>query len=122
MKTTLSSGDADWPKQEKMSTGLRGFVLSRRFDAFILAIILINTITISISRPGERNSTEVRQLESFCTIVFIIELGLKLAGLGAVEYFGDSWNRLDFIVVLESIVGFIMVRSSLTPSQCPSCL
>ena len=88
----------------------------------ILAIILINTMTISISRPGERNSTEVRQLESFCTIVFIIELGLKLAGLGAVEYFGDSWNRLDFIVVLESIVGFIMVRSSLTPSQCPSCL
>ena len=36
---------------------------------------------------------------------------LKYVGLGGREYFGDNWNRLDFLVVMESIVTFVMVRS-----------
>jgi hypothetical protein len=29
--------------------------------------------------------------------------------LGASEYFEDSWNRLDFVIVLESVVSGILV-------------
>ena len=88
---------------------LRDFVLSRRFDAFILFVIIVNTAILTIQRPGETQQRPVRQLESFCTFVFIVELFLKLAGLGISEYFGNVWNRLDFFVVLESIIGIIMV-------------
>ena len=90
------------------------------FDAFILVVILINTFIISFQKPGENNSAAVKELESFCTFVFIWELLLKLAGLGISEYFADPWNRLDFIVVMESIVGFILVRPARPPARPPA--
>lgn len=39
-----------------------------------------------------------------CTIVFIVELLLKMLGLGWRGYFSDSFNVFDFIIVLLSIV------------------
>jgi hypothetical protein len=42
-------------------------------------------------------------------VIFIVEAALKIAGLGATEYFEDNWNRMDFIIVLESILSGILV-------------
>jgi len=40
--------------------------------------------------------------------IFFVEACMKLAAFGPRDYFDDSWNRLDFIIVFESVVSFIL--------------
>jgi hypothetical protein len=47
-------------------------------------------------------------LDYFFTVAFIIEMSIKLIALGLImddgSYLRDNWNRLDFFIVLSSIV------------------
>jgi hypothetical protein len=42
---------------------------------------------------------------------FIVELVLKLVGLGIGPYFNDSWNQFDFVVVIVSIISEIVSQA-----------
>ena len=42
-------------------------------------------------------------------IIFILESFSKIAAFGFLKYLSDSWNILDFIVVLESLTEFALV-------------
>ena len=55
--------------------------------------------------PGyDENLTEISVLlNDILNWVFIIEMLSKLTGLGPREYFADSFNSLDFLIVLASI-------------------
>jgi two pore calcium channel protein 1 len=46
--------------------------------------------------------------------VFVIEVVLKVLGLGISQYFGSGWNIYDFSVTLLSLCGVIIL--SLVPS------
>ncbi len=56
-----------------------------------------------------------RKQEMFCkvlsvfdkifTVIFTIELILKWFGYGITNYFKNGWNRLDFLIVVVSVVG-----------------
>jgi len=43
-------------------------------------------------------------LGEFVTWIFIVEMTLKLLGMGCLTYWSDSWNVLDGVIVLLSIV------------------
>jgi hypothetical protein len=43
--------------------------------------------------------------------IFLGEAVIKVAGFGFSEYIQDDWNKLDFLVVLSSVLTFIMVRA-----------
>jgi hypothetical protein len=47
-------------------------------------------------------------LNTFFTWVFLLELILKIIGLGIVNYFKDSFNCFDASVVLFSLVDYII--------------
>jgi hypothetical protein len=40
--------------------------------------------------------------------VFLCEAVIKLLAYGARDYFDDDWNRLDFVIVAESVVSFVV--------------
>ncbi len=42
------------------------------------------------------------------TIIFTIELMIKWFAYGIKDYFNNGWNRLDFIIVLVSVLGTIL--------------
>jgi hypothetical protein len=42
------------------------------------------------------------------TIIFTIELIIKWFGYGIKTYFNNGWNRLDFLIVLVSVLGTIL--------------
>jgi hypothetical protein len=79
-----------------------------KFDAFITACILLNIISMMV------NSLEFEKIECFLgalfwvnlsfTLIFFSEMIIKMIGLGPRWYFIDAWNRLDFVVVLFSLI------------------
>ena len=61
---------------------------------------------------GYRNTTECFFLP--VVTVFVVEMVLKILGLGINVYFGSGWNIYDFSVTLLSVCGVIIL--SVVPS------
>ena len=78
------------------------------FDNFITMCILLNIFSMML------NSLEYEAIDCFAanmfwinlvfTAIFLLEMIIKLIGLGPRWYFVDSWNILDFTIVIFSIV------------------
>ncbi len=70
--------------------------------------IVFNTITLILDRypisDYEYNTLE--NINYFITFVYLIEMIIKIFGLGFVRYFFDTVNCIDFIVVVISLVEF----------------
>lgn len=65
----------------------------------------INTIVLALDHHGisAEDESTLSTLNFFFTIIFIIEMSLKLIGLGPINYLKDKLNYLDGMVVLLSI-------------------
>jgi len=89
------------------------------FDRFILIVILLNSAflamadytsvddTNNLSAHGSIRNQIIIESEIYFTSIFICEFALKIIGLGVYgehSYFADSWNWLDFLVVVSSLV------------------
>lgn len=48
----------------------------------------------------------VNIIDFIVTIIFIVEAVFKIFSLGIRGYFYDSWNRLDFAIVISSLIYF----------------
>lgn len=86
------------------------------FNSFILALILLNSIAMAFTdyrfidenyNPRTDVSTinfVIEKAEIFFFIVFVLEFILKITAYGFVlgknTYLRDSWNQLDFIVLV----------------------
>ena len=74
-------------------------------DKFILVLILLNAIFIFLG--GFQFSESVSFLlafsDNFITVLFIVEISIKISTYGFKEYLKSNWNKLDFILVLLSI-------------------
>jgi len=70
--------------------------------------IVFNTITLILDRypisDYEYNTLE--NINYFITFVYLVEMIIKIFGLGFVRYFFDTVNCIDFIVVVISLVEF----------------
>lgn len=89
------------------------------FESFIMFCIVCNTVTMMIVYEGSSDSLSVylEDINYFFTIVFIIELLLKLVSLGFSGFFISTWNQFDFFVVGASIIDllFTMLQSTKIP-------
>ena len=89
------------------------------FDRFILTIIMINCVFMIMSdyehvdnmnnllSDGSIRNEVILSSEIYITAIFTCEFLLKWAALniyGPNSYFYDSWNWLDFIVVVTSLI------------------
>lgn len=71
-------------------------------ESFILSIIVLNAILIFI-QEFEIRTQFTNLLESAFTIIFIIELFVKIQVYGFKKYLTSNWNKLDFLLILISV-------------------
>ena len=70
-----------------------------------MLIIVLNMLQMAIFHEGQTQTMErFMEITNFIfTAIFIVEAALKLFAFGW-SYFGTSWNKFDFFVVISSIL------------------
>jgi len=91
----------------------------RYFDDFIYNLIGLNSILLMIDYPIITDAYTNNTLDFIGTvisIIFVVEAGLKIVAKGFVlgpdSYLKDSWNILDFLIVLSAILSWILTAYS----------
>jgi Ca2+-binding EF-hand superfamily protein len=93
-----------------LSDQLMHLVLHPVFDWIILVLVFANAIIMAMDHYPEPEWLEDFLLLTeyiFC-ILYSIECLIKIFGLGAQPYFKSGFNRLDFTIVLASILGLFV--------------
>ena len=86
----------------------------RYFERAVLAIIVLNCITLILATPWIEDQPGVYIIvdvgEYLFQILFTIEMVLKIIALGFVlhphSYLRSNWNRIDFVIVILGFVSF----------------
>lgn len=85
------------------------------FEYTSLMVIVANSIVLTMEDPTDPNASAsgpMATLDSVFLILYSIEMGLKILGLGFVlnqgAYLRDSWNILDFIIVTSAYLQLMM--------------
>jgi hypothetical protein len=86
------------------------------FDNFILALIIISSLAMVLDNPlqdpGSTTAGVLKVLNYIFTLIFIIEMMLKMIAYGVLfgkeAYWKNSWNRLDGLVVFVATADIIM--------------
>eukprot|EP00947_MAST-08B_sp_MAST-8B-sp1_P005525 g5525.t1 len=80
------------------------------FDAFIMTIIIVNTLCMCLTFYGMPPEMEDALL--VCNYVFAaiynIEAVVKIVGLGPRLYFAEGWNVFDFFIVVSADAGMVL--------------
>eukprot|EP00049_Salpingoeca_infusionum_P016336 m.332650 g.332650 ORF g.332650 m.332650 type:complete len:1757 (-) comp16061_c1_seq5:1063-6333(-) len=95
-------------------------VHSSLFRHFVSGMIFLNMVFLAAQHEGQSENVTrtVEAANIVFTVIFAVELALKLFALRFVGYFSDPFNAFDMLIVLLSIVdllisfsGFSIVRS-----------
>ncbi|XP_051995554.1 voltage-dependent T-type calcium channel subunit alpha-1I [Xyrauchen texanus] len=90
-------------------------VLSPWFERISIMVILLNCVTLGMYQPCENiDCTSERcqilqAFDAFIYIFFALEMVVKMVALGIFGrrcYLGDTWNRLDFFIVMAGMVEY----------------
>ncbi|XP_053153945.1 voltage-dependent T-type calcium channel subunit alpha-1G isoform X2 [Hemicordylus capensis] len=85
------------------------------FERFSMLVILLNCVTLGMFHPCEDmgcDSPRCKILQSFDDFIFAffaVEMIIKMIALGIFGkkcYLGDTWNRLDFFIVLAGMLEY----------------
>jgi len=76
------------------------------FNVIVIILILINTIFLAAEYDGmPRVLIEMLEASNICfTVVFSIEMAVKLFGFGIKDYVSDGFNCFDGIIVILGMV------------------
>ncbi|KAM6979676.1 calcium channel, voltage-dependent, L type, alpha 1S subunit, a, partial [Aplochiton taeniatus] len=81
-------------------------VTSCYFEYLMFLLIMLNTMCLGMQHCNQ--SDHVTQLSNMLnvifTVLFTVEMLLKLMAFKAKGYFGDPWNVFDFVIVIGSVV------------------
>lgn len=100
----------------------------KKFDTFILYMILLSTFRLIIDTflNGSTSAIVFDMVDIFFTMVFLFEMVFKIIALGFVldegSYLKDNWNRIDFIIVMVSLIDLQNLISKYTGSVSSSSL
>ncbi|KAM4663220.1 voltage-dependent T-type calcium channel subunit alpha-1G [Discoglossus pictus] len=105
-----------FPPYSKFRLMCNKIIAHRMFDHVVLVIIFLNCITIAMERPKiEPHSAERIFLTSsnyIFTLIFLAEMTIKVVALslcfGPKAYLRSSWNILDGILVLISVIDILV--------------
>uniref|UniRef100_A0A8C6NA60 Voltage-dependent L-type calcium channel subunit alpha n=1 Tax=Melopsittacus undulatus TaxID=13146 RepID=A0A8C6NA60_MELUD len=98
-------------------------VTSSYFEYLMFFLILLNTICLGMQHYNQ--SPEMSHISDILnvafTILFTLEMILKLMAFKAKGYFGDPWNVFDFLIVIGSIIDVILneIDVSVGLTRCP---
>lgn len=82
---------------------LRALVDHPRFNAFIIAVIVLNAVLIGWSTYDP--APWIKPVEHACVAIFIVEIAMRFAARrSSREFFSDGWNIFDIIIVGAALV------------------
>ncbi len=94
---------------------MKEIVENAYFDDFIYHIIGLNSFLLILDAPiltDEYQNKSLNLLQNIISGIFIGEFIIKIIVMGFIigkkSYLKDEWNRLDFIIVLFSIITWIL--------------
>uniref|UniRef100_A0A3B4D3Z2 Ion transport domain-containing protein n=1 Tax=Pygocentrus nattereri TaxID=42514 RepID=A0A3B4D3Z2_PYGNA len=85
------------------------------FERVSMMVILLNCVTLGMYQPCENidcSSQRCQILQAFDAMIYIffaVEMVVKMVALGIFGrrcYLGDTWNRLDFFIVMAGVVEY----------------
>ena len=81
-------------------------VTNPSFDGTVVGLIILNTIVLGLDHhPMEKEFEFNLEIINFVlSVLFTLEMILKLIGLGPVQYVRDGYNRFDGLIVTFSLV------------------
>jgi len=82
---------------------MREIVEHKHFQTIIIGIILLNGLII-ITETYYRGNNLLLILDKMIVWIFVLEMVVKIGGLGSKQYFADRWNIFDFSIVVASLV------------------
>ena len=86
------------------------FVESRTFHAFIMSVILINTLILVLSTSPPiyvRTAWYFSAIDNIFLGIYIMEIVLKLYAWKQ-QFWRNPWNVLDFLIVVTGTMDFIL--------------
>jgi hypothetical protein len=85
---------------------LTSTVLSRPFELFVMAAIIINSgfLLYEAFLSVEDEQEWIIWVEVVFSIIFVLEMIAKMIGLSVWKYFQNKWNVADFVVVIFAIL------------------
>uniref|UniRef100_G1PH91 Ion transport domain-containing protein n=1 Tax=Myotis lucifugus TaxID=59463 RepID=G1PH91_MYOLU len=106
--------------QNRFRASCQKIIAHKMFDHVVLVFIFLNCITIALERPDiDPGSTErvfLNVSNYIFTAIFVAEMTVKVVALGLVSgehaYPQSSWNVLDGLLVLVSLVDIIVALAS----------
>ncbi|XP_055363135.1 voltage-dependent T-type calcium channel subunit alpha-1I-like [Betta splendens] len=90
-------------------------VSSPWFERVSMMVILLNCVTLGMYQPCENIDCSsdrcqiLQAFDAFIYIFFALEMVVKMVALGIFGrrcYLGDTWNRLDFFIVMAGMVEY----------------
>jgi hypothetical protein len=111
IKSTVTFDDKDKYYMNPVTRICFYIVQSPLFNAFIMLIILLNTLVLSLDQYPEMEgaiTVVLHYANLVFTVIFTLEVILKLTGLGMREYVRDKFNLFDAVIVIISIVEMFM--------------
>lgn len=90
------------------------------FDWFILIVIASNTVMLSLDHyPINFSQTIVTErLNIIFTVIFCVELTIKLVAYGFKNFFKGSWfNSFDSLIVIASLIDIIISNVLIAESE-----
>lgn len=86
------------------------------FEIIILLTIFLSSLALCFEdvnlKTGSQEAEIIKILDYVFTGIFIIEMILKIFGLGIKKYFTDPWCLLDFFIVIVNFFSkfFILIK------------
>lgn len=96
-----------------MKDNIKKLVENDLFVFFIIVCILSNTVILALDKhpQSETHESLLNTLNLSFTVIFSLEMLLKIFGLGFADYLKDRFNIFDAILVIISIVDLILQES-----------
>jgi hypothetical protein len=89
----------------------------RHFESAILALIVLSSVALALDAPSLDDASMLKQalyiLDWTFVIAFLVEALLKILVMGFVfngpdSYLRNTWNVLDFVIVVAGVVTVVM--------------
>ena len=92
-----------------MAAWARRVIGDRRFNAFIIGVILANAVLVGLETSEEvlaRYGSVLELINLAVIVVFIAELTVRIVSYWprSLAFFRDSWNVFDFVIVALSLL------------------
>ncbi|MGF1649943.1 MAG: ion transporter [Hyphomicrobiaceae bacterium] len=106
LATNMPKRNGDPGGEAPLRQRVRALVTNRRFEHFIIAVIILNAVTLGLETSATVSAAIGPQLAALDTCfiaIFVVELALKIYAHG-LRFYRDPWSWFDTVIVAISLI------------------